>query len=840
MQQPGKTGSTSRGGSPTAANPAADRESHLRGWLTGVGLTGLLLVAASLLAANAVPQSPVSAKPQAPKSATTETALQTISPRTDTKAPTRATGVSKSNGAELPQSQEPFGPPERVKSVAEKAIAPLLTEADDSSDVALVKSALANISGRRTSRALAVANTLQNEGARKLVQWFAYRRINSGVDAQIIEDFRNDNPTWPENALLRQRAEEALLLDNAPPGIIRAFFDKTPPETPAGHAALAAADLAEGKKEDAAKRVRKAWRDGNFGATIEARMMRGFKLYITQDDINWRLNQYLLDDDRYGRSGRLAVIRRMIKALKPEAAAKARARLAVWQSYRSRSKRRLNKAVRAIAAIERKISATTITLPKRKPSSVKSDGGEEQKSGSVEPTASEQTPKDPKTDELNTNAVDIDATDWPYEYHRIQLLRRQGRHKKAWQRLLEAPTGTDNIVAPDHWWEERRVNIFNALYRKKFKTAYQLAAYDAELGPNARNQSNFMAGWIAFRFLGEHEAALTHLMAYTRSADGPRSRAQSHYWLGRLYDVLGDKEASRQAYETSALEFSTFYGQLSRQKIDANQVEMAFPPMPELTPKRIEEGRNADVLQALRFARLAGNPSIVRRLLRAIGKSKQAPHIYQLAAEFAKTTGDTQMAVRIGKGAIFHGVPLAEYAYPTHAFPLFKPLITPPEPAMLYGLARQESEFNTLIKSIVGARGVLQVMPATAHGICRQHRLKCGSRRALTRRLSRDPSYNATLAAAYVTGRLQEFGGSYILAYAGYNAGPGRARYWIGKSGDPRDPEVDPIDWIELIHLEETREYVKKVMANLQIYRARLGKPETALQITRDIERGSL
>ena len=110
----------------------------------------------------------------------------------------------------------------------------------------------------------------------------------------------------------------------------------------------------------------------------------------------------------------------------------------------------------------------------------------------------------------------------------------------------------------------------------------------------------------------------------------------------------------------------------------------------------------------------------------------------------------------------------------------------------------------------------------------------------MTRRLSRDPAYNATLASAYVSGRLREFGGSYILAYAGYNAGPGRARYWIGKNGDPRDPAVDPVDWIELIHLEETREYVKKVMANLQVYRARLGKPETALQISRDIERGSL
>ena len=106
-------------------------------------------------------------------------------------------------------------------------------------------------------------------------------------------------------------------------------------------------------------------------------------------------------------------------------------------------------------------------------------------------------------------------------------------------------------------------------------------------------------------------------------------------------------------------------------------------------------------------------------------------------------------------------------------------------------------------------------------------------------RLTNDWRYNATLGTAYLASLQEEFGRSPVMVAAGYNAGPGRARYWIGKSGDPRDPSVDPVDWIELIHLEETREYVKKVMANLQIYRARLGKPETALQISKDIERGT-
>ena len=158
---------------------------------------------------------------------------------------------------------------------------------------------------------------------------------------------------------------------------------------------------------------------------------------------------------------------------------------------------------------------------------------------------------------------------------------------------------------------------------------------------------------------------------------------------------------------------------------------------------------------------------------------------------------------------------------------------------MLYGLARQESEFNTLITSIAGARGVLQVMGVTARHVCRDYKIKCGSSSRLKRRLSKDPPFNASLASAYVADRKDEFGGSYILTFAGYNAGPGRARFWIRKNGDPRHPDIDPIDWIELIHIKETRHYVKKVMANLQIYRARLGDAKNALRIADDIHRGA-
>jgi soluble lytic murein transglycosylase len=194
--------------------------------------------------------------------------------------------------------------------------------------------------------------------------------------------------------------------------------------------------------------------------------------------------------------------------------------------------------------------------------------------------------------------------------------------------------------------------------------------------------------------------------------------------------------------------------------------------------------------------------------------------------------GDTQMSLRIAKAAIARGQNLIIYGYPVHPFPAYKPLRKPPELAFLLGLARQETEFETQTVSGAGAKGLLQVMTVTAKHVCRDYKIKCDLKRLLP-----DKAYNASIASAYVADRMDEFDGSYVLGLAGYNAGPGRARQWIRENGDPRDPKVDPLDWIERIPITETREYVTKVMSNIQIYRARLGAESTALRVEEDLVR---
>ncbi|MGE0700625.1 MAG: lytic transglycosylase domain-containing protein, partial [Hyphomicrobiaceae bacterium] len=170
---------------------------------------------------------------------------------------------------------------------------------------------------------------------------------------------------------------------------------------------------------------------------------------------------------------------------------------------------------------------------------------------------------------------------------------------------------------------------------------------------------------------------------------------------------------------------------------------------------------------------------------------------------------------------------------PIDPFPVYDPIRPPPETALLLAVTRQETEFNTRIVSTAGARGLMQVMPVTAKHVCSQHKVACDIPRLLT-----DHAYNARIASAYIADRMAELGGWYTVSLAAYNAGPGRARQWIRENGDPRTGAIDPIDWIERIPIEETRQYVEKVLSNIQVYRARLGEPK-ALRLVEDLSRAT-
>jgi peptidoglycan lytic transglycosylase len=679
-------------------------------------------------------------------------------------------------GASLPPVARPTPLPGESEHLAryDTAIAPLrnLTLADE--DAALLREAISTGANGKLAEAKVVRDRIKDAATRKLVDWFIFR-AGYGT-ATEIKAFLEANPAWPDRNLLTQRAEEALF--NSPSASsrdIKAFFAGAEPKTGVGQAALAAAFLAD-KDDDRAKTLAvKAWTEYDIPASLEPAFLKRIGPLLSEADHKRRLNRLLLNDSRWTneRNERAAIIRRMLPLLSEPEKKAAEARLAVFLRAKNSQ------------ALIAKLPTTT-------------------------------------------------APDWGLAVQKAQALRRQNKEEEAWKILLTEPEAP-GTTKPDGYWEERRANAYAALRLGKPKMAYELIREPGPLSINAAKDAGFLAGWLSLRYLDEPKQALAHFQTLAGLADGPLSRARASYWLGRTFEVLGDKAKALEQYRAGAVYFDTFHGQLARLKLDpgASRLSLALPAAP--TGEEIARFNGSDAVRAIVVARKAGlDSALPRAFLRHLPGYLKSEAEVAMLAHLADALGDTQMSVRVGKAAVARGMNLAYYAYPVRALPQYTPLRKPPEPAVILGIARQESEFNTLTLSGAGARGILQVMPVTANHVCRDYKIKCD-----IPRLMKDPVYNTMMGSAYISDRMDEFSGSYVLTLAGYNAGPGRAREWIKEFGDPRDQKVDPIDWIHRIPFEETREYVQKVLSNIQIYRARLGDEANAVRLNSDLRRSS-
>jgi soluble lytic murein transglycosylase len=611
--------------------------------------------------------------------------------------------------------------------------------------------------------------------AAKIVDWY---RLRGGIGTVAeYRAFLAANPAWPERRLLGQRLEEALFTQGGGAGDIRGAFGAGGPEHAAGFAALASSDLAQGRTDDARRHAAKAWRELSLAAKLETGFLDRFGKLLTVADHKARLDRLIIDDVRWQgqRNERAAVVRRLLPLLPEAERKKAEARLAVF---------------------------------------LQRDGARA----------------------LIEAAPAGDQPDWGFMFHKIQSLRRADRIDEAAKLMLTVPTTAGALNNNDEWWIERRTMAYAALRKGKPKLAYEMVREAGPLTVNPRKDQAAMAGWLALRYLKDPKQAKAHFEVMREAADGPLSRAKANYWLGRTMEALKDKTAAAEFYREAARDPDTFHGQLAMQKIDPGRQSfpVSLPAAP--TKEEIRRFNDLDAVKALVIADKAKlDRAIPRSFLTHLRFHFDSEAEIAMLAHMAEAFGDTQLAVRTAKSGIAERKNLIYYAYPVHPFPAYSPLRKPPEPAFLLGIARQETEFNTLTVSGAGAKGLLQVMTVTAQHVCRDYKIKCDIKRLLS-----DPAYNTMMGSAYIGDRMQDFDGSYILTLAGYNAGPGRARQWIREFGDPRDPGVDPIDWIERIPIQETREYVAKVLANVQVYRARLGNESDALRLTKDLARARL
>ncbi|HXL48757.1 MAG TPA: lytic transglycosylase domain-containing protein [Xanthobacteraceae bacterium] len=428
------------------------------------------------------------------------------------------------------------------------------------------------------------------------------------------------------------------------------------------------------------------------------------------------------------------------------------------------------------------------------------------------------------------DAVPADARHDPdYLLAKTYVLRHENKIAEAAQVLLSAPCDLDEIHDGEEWWVERRIMARKLLDLGDARSAYRVVAEAAEpTKENSRIERHFMAGWIALRFLDDPQTAATHFKRIQDVTRHPTSYARSHYWLGRVAEALHQPEQARAEYETAARGSAAYYGQLARARLGLPALALA-PPPPK--PDKEAEAQRLELVRALEILYALNERQLVITLMASIGESVNDPGTLSALGELAEQYEDARGMLHMGKGALARGLPLDYYAFPTVGVPRYSPIASNIENAMLFAIIRQESAFDPSDWSQAQAMGLMQVTPEAGKDTCKRFGCTYDFKRLRT-----DSPYNLQVGAAEIAGVLQDYRGNQLLAFAAYNAGRGRVQEWIAKYGDPRDPKVDPVDWVERIPFMETRNYVQRVMENFQVYRVRFAN-DAPLTIDKDLRR---
>ncbi|MBM3556735.1 MAG: lytic transglycosylase domain-containing protein, partial [Alphaproteobacteria bacterium] len=377
-------------------------------------------------------------------------------------------------------------------------------------------------------------------------------------------------------------------------------------------------------------------------------------------------------------------------------------------------------------------------------------------------------------------------------------------------------------------WGERHVLARRALRAGAVTDAYRLAKDHGLTGGAGFADAEWLAGWIALRFLKENRQALDHFERLADAVRLPVSRAKAAYWSALAAEGNGNSDRARRWWGEAARYPTTFYGQLAILRLDPSGI-LNVPPLPSASTAEEGAFRDNELRRAVELLAAVDDRARAKLFILRLGEISKTPGEHVLIGRLGEAMGRNEWTVQAAKRAARAGIFL-------HAagFPVISTAASggQPEPALVHAISRQESEFDHRAVSRAGALGLMQLMPRTAQSVARGLGVPYAQARLLD-----DPGYNMRLGSSYLEQMIKRYGGSYVLASAAYNAGPGRVAQWLRENGDPRDPAIDVVDWIELIPIEETRNYVARVLENLQVYRQKLeGAP---VRLAEDLKRGS-
>ncbi|NKB20866.1 MAG: transglycosylase SLT domain-containing protein [Alphaproteobacteria bacterium] len=409
-------------------------------------------------------------------------------------------------------------------------------------------------------------------------------------------------------------------------------------------------------------------------------------------------------------------------------------------------------------------------------------------------------------------------------YERMRWRRRKGRTLDALEILKNPP---NDLVRADLWSREREI-ISRRLLREGRITDAHRAISDHRVNPKNRArfaEAEWLSGWIELRYLNDARPAFDRFSKLHDVVRYPVSRARAAYWAGRAAKAAGNKIAANEWFRRAQIHPTTYHGQLAAEEL--GDILRLPPPVAEPDSVMVKALHRSELVKAFKILSQLGEKKLLRIFALRLGRNAKTNQERLLVGRLAYRIGRPDLAVWIARRAQRRGILAMSLGYPILPMPNGKP-----EKALLLSISRQESNFYPQAISPAGARGMMQLMPATARAVARSLRIRY-SRSLLTQR----PSYNIRLGRAYLSQMLSRFNGSYILSIASYNAGPHRAASWVKRSGNPSDPDVDAIDWIEMIPFRETRTYVQRVLGNLQVYRSRLQPGRVALTLQKDLKR---
>lgn len=365
------------------------------------------------------------------------------------------------------------------------------------------------------------------------------------------------------------------------------------------------------------------------------------------------------------------------------------------------------------------------------------------------------------------------------------------------------------LFYPKKWWKIRYSLARNAFNKSDYLLAYKIIENHQLTSGEEFDEAEWFLGWLSLRFLNKARRAYNYFSNLYAKLETSISKSRAAYWAGRAAEKLEKKDIAFMWYKKGAKYPTTYYGQLSAIRIKKDPVPNIFEVF-SASDNSIHAFNKKGLVRLIRIMSVLGKTNGALPFLYSLAKQSKSKIESYLTVALAREISP-QIAVCIFKATNFSKVALTRHAYPLLPFENTDMIS---EKSLILSIIRKESRFNHGVTSSAGAKGLMQLMPATAKDVAKDLKISF-----LDENLLYNLDFNIRLGNAYLKNLLITFKGYYPLVIASYNAGLGRVNKWIKLYGDPREKDVDLVDWIESLPFRETRNYVKGVFANLLVYR---------------------